>query len=251
MLEILLTSTFVDSEQSATYAADPIGYIIPFATFTVLFIVWLRIGRDPKLGPPAVRFEPPANLGPAECGFFLDGKIDPRDITAAIINLAVKGYLKIITQNKHGIFAPEDSTLIFTGKKPSDDLTPAEATLYRQFSPESGYVDITSLVVVLGPGITVFASTLKAELRHKGYLRNNADDVIGWTILTGVLLLGTVLALGIRLLPVLAGVPLLPNRHRPKSSDPSLFRLPHAPPNPSRSHRPKPGRRIPQSHGRP
>ena len=57
---------------------------------------WYFRGRDlPGRGAIVVNYEPPDGLGPAEVGTLVDERVDLRDISAVIIDLAVRGYLKI------------------------------------------------------------------------------------------------------------------------------------------------------------
>jgi uncharacterized membrane protein YgcG len=69
--------------------------VIPVFAFIGMFGLWSRIGRDPARGTIAVRYEPPAGLTPAEAGTLLDHRMDSRDITATLVDLAVRGYLSI------------------------------------------------------------------------------------------------------------------------------------------------------------
>ncbi len=45
--------------------------------------------------PVVVEFEPPQNFRPAELGLILDERADPKDLTATIVDLAVRGFLTI------------------------------------------------------------------------------------------------------------------------------------------------------------
>ena len=45
--------------------------------------------------PVAVEFEPPQNMRPAELGLILDESADTKDVTATIVDLAVRGFLSI------------------------------------------------------------------------------------------------------------------------------------------------------------
>jgi hypothetical protein len=57
---------------------------------------YFRYGRDPRINRSImVEYEPPDNLKPAEVGALVDEYADDRDIVATIIDLAVRGYLKI------------------------------------------------------------------------------------------------------------------------------------------------------------
>jgi uncharacterized membrane protein YgcG len=103
--------------------------------------LWWRLGRDrrfvslvresnadpeepvPLLGsrPIAVEFEPPDRIRPGQMGLLLDERADTLDVTATIIDLAVRGYLKITEIPKHGWFGHKDWQL--------DRLKPSDAAL--------------------------------------------------------------------------------------------------------------------------
>jgi uncharacterized membrane protein len=71
----------------------PLG--LPLATFVVMFYLWWTKGRDPRLRPIAAQYEPPDQLTPGEAGTLVDNSADMRDITASIVDLAVRGYIVI------------------------------------------------------------------------------------------------------------------------------------------------------------
>src|SRR5580698_10244735 len=75
--------------------SNPIVFL-PLLTFAVMFGLWYSLGRDPDPGVSvAPQYEPPKGMCPAEAGTLLDDTIHPRDITSTIIDLAVRGYIKI------------------------------------------------------------------------------------------------------------------------------------------------------------
>ena len=84
-------------------AADEIGrflrsnwpLFLPVAVFCVMFYLWWTRGRDPRLRPIAAQYEPPNQLTPGEAGTLVDNAANMRDITASIVDLAVRGYLII------------------------------------------------------------------------------------------------------------------------------------------------------------
>ncbi|MDI6715003.1 MAG: DUF2207 domain-containing protein [Thermodesulfovibrio sp.] len=70
-------------------------YIILFLSFMIW--LWWNKGRDiGGKGIIQVQYYPPENLTPIEAGTLIDEKVDARDIVAEIIDLARRGYLKII-----------------------------------------------------------------------------------------------------------------------------------------------------------
>jgi hypothetical protein len=63
--------------------------------------------RAPLFGgrPVAVEFEPPAGIRPGQMGLLFDERADTLDITATIVDSAVRGYLKITELPKTGLLA--------------------------------------------------------------------------------------------------------------------------------------------------
>ena len=71
----------------------PLG--IPVGVLLGMFAMWRRVGRDPRRLPVAVQYDAPDSLTPAEAGTLMDESADMRDITATVVDLAVRGFLKI------------------------------------------------------------------------------------------------------------------------------------------------------------
>jgi len=100
------------------FLADNWGYFIPI--LVLVFMIWkyYKSGRDPRGKTTIVpEFGSPDDLSPAMLGTVLDEKVDTHDISAIIIDMAVKGYLKIKDVEKKGIFGSKDYEFIYTGKK--------------------------------------------------------------------------------------------------------------------------------------
>jgi len=70
--------------------------LLPLFAFALMFWRYWNYGRDPIWRESiVVQYQPPDNLSPAEVGVLLDERADNIDIVATIVDLAVKGYLKI------------------------------------------------------------------------------------------------------------------------------------------------------------
>jgi hypothetical protein len=65
---------------------------LPAVAFFIMLWLWWTRGRDPERGSIAVQYEPPDKLTPGECGTLVDNEAAMRDITATLVDLAVKGY---------------------------------------------------------------------------------------------------------------------------------------------------------------
>lgn len=80
---------------------DNWGFVLPFITLMALVMLYRRYGRDPRgRGTIIAQYEPPDGMSPAMLGYLIDEKIDPRDISAAIIGLATRGFLRIHYHDK-------------------------------------------------------------------------------------------------------------------------------------------------------
>jgi hypothetical protein len=78
--------------------------LIPVPVFLVAFLMWRRRGRDPRRLPVTVRYEPPPGLTPGEAGTLLDNSPDMRDITATLVDLAVRGHLRFEETEERRLF---------------------------------------------------------------------------------------------------------------------------------------------------
>ena len=86
---------------------------LPLWAFAVMFGLWWFKGRDPDPGMSvAPMYEPPQGMGPAEVGTLIDDEVNPRDITAVLVDLAVRGYIKIVeVEHKGLVFSSKDYEL--------------------------------------------------------------------------------------------------------------------------------------------
>ncbi|NIP92549.1 MAG: DUF2207 domain-containing protein, partial [Akkermansiaceae bacterium] len=61
----------------------------------LMYRAWSRHGRDPEQRSIAPAYEPPEGMTPAEMGTLIDNRPDSRDIISTLVDLAVRGYVKI------------------------------------------------------------------------------------------------------------------------------------------------------------
>ncbi len=83
-------------DNSAILAAV-VGFI---ALLIFMYWAWNKVGRDPPAGTIFPRFEAPGGLSPAAVRYVQQMIFDDKAMSAAIISLAVKGYLRINNQKK-------------------------------------------------------------------------------------------------------------------------------------------------------
>jgi uncharacterized membrane protein YgcG len=113
------------SEEKLAYFKDNAPVFAAFLGFLVLLgyyvTAWFRIGRDPKKGTIIPLFEPPKGFSPAAIRFLMRTSFDAKAFAAEVIDMAVKGFLRIKESN--GFFSLE--------KKGAGQLFPEEQDLGR------------------------------------------------------------------------------------------------------------------------
>jgi uncharacterized membrane protein len=106
--------------------------LIPVVAFFVMLWLWWTRGRDPQRQAISVQYEPPDKLTPGECGTLVDNEAAMRDITATLVDLAVKGYLTIEQKEEsHLLGLTHSKDYIFHMKK-----TPTEWAAARSHEQE-------------------------------------------------------------------------------------------------------------------
>lgn len=149
--------------------------IIIFAFFTILvFLLWFFKGKDPVgRGTIMPFYTSPRNLSPGEVGVLIDEKADLRDITASIINLAVKGYLKIKKTEKG-----EFSFLKVKAVRSENDLFEFEKKIYYAiFQGSAQEVLLDDLRNKFYKTLPDIKDSLYQKVVEKGFFEKNPDKI--------------------------------------------------------------------------
>ena len=77
---------------------------LPIFSFFGMFWIWRTWGKDPERRSIAPAYEPPDGMTPAEVGTLVDNRPDTRDVTATLVDLAVRGHLRIEEMEKKALF---------------------------------------------------------------------------------------------------------------------------------------------------
>lgn len=119
--------------------------LIPLVVFMICFLIWKKYGRDPKVNKTVIaEYEPPEKLDPIELGFLFKQDFN-KLISAGIIDLAVKGFLKIEEVPKTSIFSGKDFKLIKTDPTRPQTLGELEQTLLDKLFEGKGEVNLSEL----------------------------------------------------------------------------------------------------------
>ena len=78
--------------------------LIPLPVLLGMLTLWWKRGRDPRKRPVTVQYEPPKDVTPAEAGVLLDEQADVRDVIATLVDMAVRGYIRIEEREEPKLF---------------------------------------------------------------------------------------------------------------------------------------------------
>lgn len=160
--------------------------LLPFWTFAVMFSLWYYKGRDPDPGRSvAPMYEPPKNITPAEAGTLLDDSIDPRDVTSTLIDLAVRGYVKIEQIETPGFFFHGKDYVLHRLKDNTQwgDLAPFERVMMENIFWGGQMTKISSLKNRFYTAIPVITDDIFSSLRTKGMYWLDPQSAAGYSLL--------------------------------------------------------------------
>ena len=167
--------------------------LLPLWALIVMFFFWWTKGRDPKPDTSvAPMYEPPAGMTPAEVGALIDDSVHPRDITSTLVDLAVKGFIKIEeTESKTFLFSHRDYTF-HSLKDPSawtPDVLQAHERVMLNHLFRNGLTQIrmSELRNHFYTAIPTIKEDILAELKSKGMYSVDPDSAHAY-VLVGVLL---------------------------------------------------------------
>ena len=181
--------------------------IIPILAFPFMFWWWWTRGRDPSRRPITTQYEPPDQLSPGEIGTLIDNSVDMRDITATIVDLAVRGYM-VIEEKKvdHLLGLTHSTEYFFELKKPAAEwaaLKPHEQQLLSGFFPfgDAGEtVSLSSLKNKFYSNLPPMRSQIFMSLVGRGYYTKRPDSLrasyVGVAVVITVVLIWGGAALG-------------------------------------------------------
>ena len=139
-------------------------------------------GQGTLVGPRrraavTVQFAPPDGTRPGEIGTLVDEKADPVDVTATLVDLAVRGYLRIeevprSSPNKK----PKDWTLIQL-KEPDGTEPDFETTLLREVFDGRQQVKLSDLRTTFASSMAKVQSGLYRHVTENGWFRANPSTV--------------------------------------------------------------------------
>jgi hypothetical protein len=156
---------------------------LPLWAFAVMFPMWWLKGRDPDPGiSVAPMYEPPEKMGPAEAGTLIDGSVDPRDITSILVDMAVRGYVKIVeTQHKGFLSSTKDYEFhLIKNRDQWNDLTDYERAMLDNVFSGGEVTLLSGLRNHFYTALPMIKSEIMNALKSKGMYTVDPDSANGY-----------------------------------------------------------------------
>ena len=120
-----------------------------------------------------VQFEPPDGVPPGLFGTLVDERADVRDVSATIVDLAVRGYLRIEEElNASGKVRDYRLVSLRTG---DDELRPYEARLLERLFAEGGTVELSALQTHFHGQMAEVRDLMYRDVVDQGWFRARPD----------------------------------------------------------------------------
>jgi len=180
---------------NANFLVALLGLVILLAYYIP---VWRHFGRDPDEGVLVTRYEPPQGFSPASLRYIRQMYYDDKTMTAAVVNLAVKGYLRIDLEEGAdgflGIGKEEDKySLVKTnpGKDPAPMAT-GEQELYDSLFSSGKFIELDNENhEELGEAKSAHKKSLKDDYKQHYFQTNGLLNVLPLLIV----IIATIIAL--------------------------------------------------------
>jgi uncharacterized protein (TIGR04222 family) len=145
-----------------------------------------------------VRFRPPEGATPGLVGVVVDEKADALDVSATLVDLAVRGYLRIEeVGDRHGRPAKDDFRLVRLRDPDAALLDYEREVLSRLWAkaPDGAAVTLGELRTTFASDLGEVRQRMYREVQHRGWFVRRPDRVRAfWYVIGGILLLVGVVA---------------------------------------------------------
>lgn len=147
----------------------------------------LMVGTFRPVGPGESEFTLSGDVRPGEVGTLVDERVDPIDVTASVIDLAVRNHLRITQLPRASQFAPTEWR--FTRRESAAALLPYEKALMDAVAPAAGGRTLSEVGPALAAALPAIQAGLYDEVVRKGWFSARPDATrgrwhrIGWVAL--------------------------------------------------------------------
>ncbi|GAA3573400.1 DUF2207 domain-containing protein [Microlunatus spumicola] len=131
------------------------------------------VGEFVPVGPGRSEFRVVGDVRPGHVGTVADERVDPVDVTATLVDLAVRGHLLITELPRASAFSRTDWTLTRIG--PGTNLRPFEQALLQGIAPDGEPVRVSQIGGRVGESIDKVQDALYDEVVEHGWFAHRPD----------------------------------------------------------------------------
>ena len=197
--------------------AIPAAAVVLLAGLGLVFFLAYRQGRDritrdrrvvesesdapaqrralfaPRVTP--VEFRPPVDLRPGQMGLLVDERVDPVDVSATIVDLAVRGHLRITEVEDPGSWRRRTDWVLERLEAPDDTLLPYEQRLLNGLFKDGPSVQMSELKGHFSADYQDVSGQLYTDAVERKWFPRRPDSVRTKWLAIGVMV--TLLAAGV------------------------------------------------------
>lgn len=182
---------------------DGIFLFLPLIVFFVLYRIWSKTGRDPRgRGTIIAEYEVPENLSPFEVSSLYFAGLKDTAVTATIIDLAVRGYLRIEEIPRTSDWIPSSKYKLIKLKKADSTLRNFEKDLLDKVFVDGSEKLLSDCREELIETRTSMDNAVWKQMISSDYFPHDPDRVRSWYIgfagltmlialTAGIILIGT------------------------------------------------------------
>ncbi len=163
----------------------------PLLALILMGALWWTRGRDPQKRTVVPEYEPPKDLTPALAAATMESSGTPpaRAVTATIIDMARRGYLKIRFGEKKHLIGKEQ-TYTFVKAKPADGLADYEREIYDGLFAAEDEMTLEELKkTTFYTSIQSFRTKIRKELTTRGIYAGDPQKVRATYIVIGIVVI--------------------------------------------------------------
>jgi len=187
------------TDQLLWWGAWAVALLMAIGTFLFMFRHWSEKGKDPDEPKTIIaQYEPPAGVLPAEATVIYGQNVSPKAITATIIDLAVRGYLRIEEREHQNVFGKKKDFALIRLKPDDETLRDYEKSVLQMlFSAKEAQDETgTTLLSVMKKHISkisVMVEAIKSGIAEgvnaRGYFVGNpVTTVAKYSIISTVMI---------------------------------------------------------------
>ncbi|MGZ4780510.1 MAG: DUF2207 domain-containing protein [Oryzihumus sp.] len=135
-----------------------------------------QVVRGSRPGAVAVQFQPPQGVQPGMVGTIIDETANTIDVSATVVDLAVRGFLTVREVPGEGMFSRTDWELTALPPPAGEELLTYEQVLLNGIFRESNPVMLSALKNQFAPTLSSVQSDMYAEVVRRGWFRKSPQS---------------------------------------------------------------------------